>query len=473
MLPAMDSFVWNLYERTGDVRFVQGMYLQNASKTEGLPRDLFAADPETFQQLVQQIIDRVGTRIDLPSVNKQQWRLGLLRSGIGENQRVMWLDYDTGGAHAHADGMNLGLFAKGLDLMPDFGYPPVQYGGWGAPRAQWYVSSMAHNTVVVDGQNSRAAGGKTTLWADGRQVHGMAASCSQMIGGTQYERTAAMIDVSDNDAYIVDVFRVVGGKDHARFVRSHFGSITTQGVPAQAASIYAGIPHMRNWRGGPAQPGWSVDWKIEDHYKLLDKPADLHVGHTDLTAGAESYTGESWVSTVQNGFTGTAEAWVPHVVVRRTGEAPLSSTFVSVVEPYEANRHIAGIRRIAAHGDAEVALDVALTDGRRDLIISHNVENPVAASQPASFTFDERAAGATLDGQLCIYRRDAKGEPLFLALGHTRRVTLGDLAVQLANQPEYVEIAFASGAARVTVGKPADVKEISVAGKRWSVEAAQ
>ena len=31
--------------------------------------------------------------------------------------------------------MNLGLFARGLDLMPDLGYPPVQFGGWDSPRA--------------------------------------------------------------------------------------------------------------------------------------------------------------------------------------------------------------------------------------------------------------------------------------------------------------------------------------------------
>ena len=62
---------------------------------------------------------------------------------------------DTGGRHSHADGMNLGLFAKGVDLMPDFGYPPVQYGGWDSPRAQWYRMSAAHNTVVVDGATWR------------------------------------------------------------------------------------------------------------------------------------------------------------------------------------------------------------------------------------------------------------------------------------------------------------------------------
>jgi hypothetical protein len=49
--------------------------------------------------------------------------------------------------------MNLGLFALGLDLMPDFGYPPVQFGGWGSARSLWYHMTAGHNTVVVDGQS--------------------------------------------------------------------------------------------------------------------------------------------------------------------------------------------------------------------------------------------------------------------------------------------------------------------------------
>ena len=63
----------------------------------------------------------------------------MLRSGRGREARAAWLDYDSGGRHGHADALNLGLFAKGLDLLPDFGYPPVQYGGWGAPRPVVYA----------------------------------------------------------------------------------------------------------------------------------------------------------------------------------------------------------------------------------------------------------------------------------------------------------------------------------------------
>ena len=59
--------------------------------------------------------------------------------------------------------MNLGFFAKGPDLLPDFGYPSVQYGGWGSTKTKWHTMSAAHNTVVVNEQDHFVANGVTTL----------------------------------------------------------------------------------------------------------------------------------------------------------------------------------------------------------------------------------------------------------------------------------------------------------------------
>ena len=126
--------------------------------------------------------------------------------------------------------MNLGLFAKGLDLLPDFGYPPVQYGGWTAPRAVWYTQTAAHNTVAVDGQNTKPGTGTTTLWFDGNQFRAMRASGPKLIGGQQYERTVALVDISESDSYVIDVFRVEGGTEHTRFLHGHFGKVAARGL---------------------------------------------------------------------------------------------------------------------------------------------------------------------------------------------------------------------------------------------------
>ena len=151
--------------------------------------------------------------------------------------------------------MNLGLFAEGLDLMPDFGYPPVPYGGWGSAKARWYTMSCTHNTAIVDGKDHSVADGVTTLWVDSDcnskgEFRAVRASGKGLIGGVQFERTVALIDISDGDVYVIDLFRVVGGRQHDKFFHGHFGQTTTQGLDLTPTYNDGGGTQMRNFRGG-------------------------------------------------------------------------------------------------------------------------------------------------------------------------------------------------------------------------------
>jgi hypothetical protein len=109
--------------------------------------------------------------------------------------------------------------------------------------------------------------------------------------------------------------------------------------------------------------GWVADWKIEDRFGYLAPGADVHLRSTDLTEDARAYTAESW--TVRNA-TSTEQFWIPAIMVRReAAQGPLTSTFVSVLEPYEGKPFIAGIRRLPA---AEPVLEITLADGRKDVV---------------------------------------------------------------------------------------------------------
>lgn len=186
VVPSVYEFFWALYQATGDEAYVQVMHHANGGNVTDLPRDLFAADPAGFQKKVAEVISKHGPTPRVGSINFKQWRLALLRGGSAPNTRTLWLNYDRGGGHGHADGLNLGLFAKGLDLMPDMGYPAVQFGGWSSPRANWYRKTAAHNTVVIDkkdqpGNWHDSVGGATTLWADGQSFHAIAAGGVQLV----------------------------------------------------------------------------------------------------------------------------------------------------------------------------------------------------------------------------------------------------------------------------------------------------
>ena len=128
---------------------------------------MFCTKPRRHVGSIKSVIDSHGAESQIGNVNKQQWHLAILRSGKSTENRAVWLDYDAGlacdlysgfGGHSHQDCMNLGLFAKGLDLMPDFGYTPVQFGGWYTERAKWYKSTAAHNTVLINNAEQRQTG---------------------------------------------------------------------------------------------------------------------------------------------------------------------------------------------------------------------------------------------------------------------------------------------------------------------------
>jgi dienelactone hydrolase len=472
--PSAYAFLWELYQATGDEDFVRLLHGANDASTNGLPYDLFAADPAGFQANVAKVIAERGAEIKLPSVNKTEWALAILRAGERTNARAAWLDYDSGERHGHADGMNLGLFAKGLDLLPDFGYPPVQYGGWTAPRAVWYTRTAAHNTVAVDGQNTKPGTGKTTLWFDGNQFRAVRASGPKLIGGQQFERTVALVDISEKDSYLIDVFRVVGGGEHTRFLHGHFGRVSTQGLALAPVEETRFGQVMRDFKRDamPAE-GWSVDWQIEDHLKYLPPSSDVHLRHTDLTRGAEVELAEAWVAVGLYG--GTAEAWIPSVLVRRrAAQPPLASTFVGVLEPYEGKSSLAAIRRLELEDaeakpcrDGTVGIEVRLADGKRDVFIATDVEAR-SVSNSALPVVIERKSGIRFEGDLCLIRFDAAKQPERVLFCQGKLLRAGDLVIRARSDDASFEIDLRRKDAPVIAG-PADALElIEVAGaKVW------
>lgn len=427
--PSMFTFLWDLYEATGDAAYVQALYKANDSSVGGLPYDLAVDDPKAFEKRVWDVIGRTGKEIAVGSVNKQAWRLGILRLGKGEDARALWLNYESGGRHGHCDGMNLGLFAKGLDLMPDFGYPPVNFGGWESEKAQWYRITPAHNTVTVDGANLITTAGKTTLWADGKGFHAIRAAAPAMIGGGRYERMAALVDISDRDSYVLDVFRVTGGSRHDKFTGSFFGSVKTSGLSLQPTTGYGSGAQIRELgMDASPKPGWSVDWKIEDRYKYLAPGADVHLRYTDLTSGTEAGVGEAWIT--YGGYGVNTEAWVPRVLTRRTGKvAPLDSTFVAVMEPYEKSSNIASIRRLELGADSDVALEIDLKDGRRDLILARDTTDPKL--------FKVEQWGLATDCDLCMVRLRADGSVERMVLCGGSYLGYGDVSHRLKEKVEF------------------------------------
>lgn len=465
--PSSFSLAWALYEATKDPDFARVMFKANNNSAEGLPFDLFATDPEQIQEQVARIIRQVGADIPLGSINKTQWHLAILRSGSGKHARALWLDYDSGERHGHRDGMNLGLFARGLDLMPDFGYPPVQFGGWGSLRALWYTMSAAHNTVVVDSQNSVPAAGKTTLWANGDRFRAVRASGPNLIGGRQFERTTVSVDVSEGDFYVVDIFRVAGGTDHAKFMHSTYGRITTRGLSLKPGDDYGRNTQMRAFKTDPSpSPGWSVDWAIEEKPGMPIASPGLHLRYTDFTANAQASICEGWV--VSGMFNDTQEAWIPRVMTRRTAkDATLASTFVSTIEPYTDQPLIKRATRLAVTTDPdsehEVALRIELANGQTDLLIAPNTESQPGTGMPVRHIV-QLAPGRAVesDAHLCWIRHDSANRLQRMAVCRGSTLSFATATLKLRTETEYLEIAFEDDKPKVVHGPAEAIADIQI-----------
>ncbi|HWB53565.1 MAG TPA: heparinase II/III family protein [Tepidisphaeraceae bacterium] len=476
LAPSMYSFLWQLYKTTNDPAFAQAIYDQNDKKLDGLPYDVFCTDPQAMRQELKSVINKNGSEIKLGDVNKQQWHLAILRSGKSDNSRAVWLKYDAGGGHGHMDGLTLGLFAKGLDLMPDFGYPPVQYGGWTSERALWYKSTAAHNTVLINNNDQVAsdlrpdgngmmipwAEGKTTLWADGDGFSAITASAPEVYPkiAKKYDRTVALIDISPADFYVLDIFRMAGGHEHDKFFLSHFGTITTS-LPMKPATDYS-HPLMRDFKvARDPKPGWSVTWKVEDHYHYLPEGSDVRVRYTDFTHNIDAYTCQAWV--VSGLYNSNEQVWVPRVMVRHTGGEGLETNYVNLIEPFDGKTGAAVkdasrlMLKQGDHdaGDSSVALHVNLADGRNDLLISD--DSDAAVVQP-----DEKV---TTDAKLAMLRRDSAGLPQMLSFCNGTEFDTDDLKLHTA-PGVFVQISFGSNGAKLIRGNAKDITLLELGGKR-------
>lgn len=390
------SFLYRLYCSTDDALYAQLIHAINGDSLETLPPLLAEYDEATVREGVQKAITRHGSVWNSESVDLDRWHLAIQRSGAGEHARDLWMDYDSGGMHGHNDALNLGLFACGLDLMSDFGYPPVGHGGgWAGAKAQWYKSTAAHNTVLVDRQEQNVNGWRvsprpeikltfdsnvrcrTRLWIDQSPCHGMWCEAQAYEQCTRYERLSVMVDLSDTDFYVVDIVRVVGGAEHVKFQHTQNAVLNVNVPLSQAEEDFGPHAQMRAFRWS-SQPldRWSASFVIDDGNRVAPHSDTVTVDYHDLTRGAYAGACEGWVVQPAGdawNFSGPAkELMIPRVMTRRsqTGDGPLTSCFVALIVPRRGSDPIRRITRAVTGDDMNVELEIELADGRIDRIVA-------------------------------------------------------------------------------------------------------
>jgi len=380
----LNTFFWRMYLMTRELNYLKVVYRKVERDINAIKADIGMADYDDMYAEIYRLESLNKLVIRRTSVIKRDWKIGALSSGEGADERSVWMHFCTNEhrGHSHFDTMNIGIYAKGVDLMNDFGYPPVQYGGWATPYARWYYQPAAHNTVEVDGRGGPGAGYRieygnvscAELFGEAPPIRVFGANADGYAGTKRFNRRIAMVDISGADSYIIDVFIVEGGNEHAKFTHSSFGQLTYGGLTAEPCMDY---PHadngiLTNGRGQEQTvPGWYIDWEFEDRWKALSNNKKIHLRLHELTDNASAAVYSAWVN-AGGGYDKQVDGTLETALCRRTGH-DLNSVFVSVLEPYENAPFIKSKKRIYVD-EPSAAVEISLSNGLRDVVFFSDTE---------------------------------------------------------------------------------------------------
>ncbi len=412
--------------------------------------------PEVYREYLNFERDETGEPVVtlklpmvLPSRLLGENRKGVLRSGAGEHARALSVDFTERVGHYHMAPLNLTLFAKGHELATDLGY----LGSTHFLTVDWIKTFPAHNTVAIrtedgDPMVTDNLRGDVRYFKDLPGVKAMdaaegdAVELEKVPGTARYQRTVAMVDVDDADAYVVDLFRVSGGHLHDWTFHSNGHRFEAEGVTLterpdgeETLYEYSGFTFTpsRRTRGkgarwgservfalsaGKSSGGWTATWGDvtefpgEDGTPEVDREVFLKLHMLD-EAGSEVIAG-----------TGPAQRWLDNrdmgeemsiVTVRRQNGEGLN-TFAAVYEPYRQATFIEQVEGVGVISEDPEAVGLKVVHRRgTDLILSGN------ATDGRSEALQIEADGHVLqtDGELAVASFDGEGLRSVSVIGGT------------------------------------------------------
>ena len=163
-----------------------------------------------------------------------------------------------GGGHGHPDKLNLVTFGGGVELGLDPG--SINYG---VPlQHEWYRSTIAHDTVTVDGKTQAAADGVLEDW----QVHDgattLVARADTVYPGVRLRRTVTV----DRSGAIADRFECDSETEHVYDWAFHVpGELTTSLTltpRAKPLSETNGYQHISGVASAETNEAFDVRWRV-------------------------------------------------------------------------------------------------------------------------------------------------------------------------------------------------------------------
>lgn len=334
------------------------------------------------------------------------------------------LAYNTHISHYHWDFLHFDLFANGQAMMPDLGYPDAM-NAFVSSIFTWSNNTISHNTVVVDAKKQdNNLPGTVHEFVSSPFARSIDASSPAYNDMEQYRRHLVQVDIDANRSYVVDVFRVKGGKQHDYSLHGPPGTVeNVEGTwsapaakgtlagenvelgeiydnPALAAEDYTGS--YGPYRGSGFQHLFNVQ-KLQNGHGALQYS---HVRDTDAKLRIHPLT-----QNAQEVF--QADAYdlprgrkniVKYHITRRQGDGqtPLESNFVSVLEPFSKDAFIQSSEQLTLTSGSGIAVRVQ-REGGTDIIVSDPTQSRKQLAV-AGLETDARTAVITLNAAGAVER---------------------------------------------------------------------
>lgn len=325
----------------------------------------------------------------------------------------------------HYDRLNIELFGQDRRLSPDLGYPDAG-NPYVAGIFSWSQNTVSHNTLLVDDRKQDGnIAGKVLRFHETPTVHAVDVDAAGTYARADiYRRTLVLVDVDEDNSYLVDVFRARGGGKHVLSFHGPEGSFTLSGAslsspatkgtlaganvaygqlyddPVLGASGYtgpfnkymgSGYSHLFNWQHASPATGIAAQWRTTDNLAGLRIHVPSHEQQDVIVADA-------YVSPLRR-----IPTILKYMLVRRSADAS-GNTFVSVWEPNGSQSFIQSVSlnndaSLGQGSDQIVVLSVQRAGATDTIVVSP--EAGMAFTLPSGLSCDAAVAVVTaVNGQI-------------------------------------------------------------------------
>ena len=282
------------------------------------------------------------------------WHVAVMRGGPTGGKSALYFNGNAHGTHRHYDTLGVMYGALGRELVSDRGYI------WDDPRNAWTRSTLSHNIVVVDGASQDGEKCRSTLdfFAASPAVEVVQASANAYRQCDQYLRTTVLVPIAPERNYMIDFFRVSGGRKHQYAMNCNGRLIRVEGAePRPVPEEIQWLSHIRAC--APRNP-FSVTWEYDG--VRLDMLMLVPV-HRLLVADAPGWR--------TNLGTELNAPPIQEIIAERVDPVKVESRFATVTVPYPAGDSPIKSARLLADDPETGSLAVAVElEGRVDYIVS-------------------------------------------------------------------------------------------------------